>query len=579
METKTGTNIHFVQLEAYSAPKITETVSKDWVLYGEHNSYYQELIDRYNGSTTNNAVINNIIKLAYGKGVKAKDARLKPNDYARFISLVSKDTLKRVITDAKMLGNYAFQLLYDSKDELVKVEHVPVQLLAAEKCNKKGEIEAYYYSDNWKDTKKFVPKRINAYGFGGKIQILFGGNYTVGQKYYSNIDYLGAIPYCKLEEEVANYLINEVQNSFAPTTIVNFNNGVPDEEKQTLIVNKVEGKLTGAKGKKVVVAFNLDETKKTTVDSIPLDNAPEHYKYISEEATAKIMMGHNVTSPLLFGISTNTGFSANADELRNSHILFNNMVIKPLQEMIIDSLEKILADLGITLNLYFEELQPLDSEGDLTNTKQSQMQMSAEETPYEFADALIEKGEQLGSKWMLIDETEVDLEIEPVLDAEIELLNHKKQPSKLSKFARAIIGRPNAKSEQDATIDGAKFITRYKYTGSQSPERQFCQRMMSSDRVYRKEDIVNTDSKSVNDGFGHNGQSYDLFLYKGGPRCRHKWMRQTYVSFEGVDIDVSNPNATQISTAKAEKAGYRVRNPREVSMIPNDMPNNGFYPI
>jgi len=93
METKTGTNIHFVQLEAYSAPKITETVSKDWVLYGEHNSYYQELIDRYNGSTTNNAVINNIIKLAYGKGVKAKDARLKPNDYARFISLVSKDTV------------------------------------------------------------------------------------------------------------------------------------------------------------------------------------------------------------------------------------------------------------------------------------------------------------------------------------------------------------------------------------------------------------------------------------------------------------------------------------------------------
>jgi hypothetical protein len=100
--------------------------------------------------------------------------------------------------------------------------------------------------------------------------------------------------------------------------------------------------------------------------------------------------------------------------------------------------------------------------------------------------------------------------------------------------------------------------------------------MMSADKVYRKEDIVNTDSNAVNAGFGHNGQSYNLFLYKGGPNCHHKWMRQTYVS--GVKVDVNNPNAKTISTAAAERAGYRVRNPKEVAMKPIDMPNNGYYP-
>ena len=142
--------------------------------------------------------------------------------------------------------------------------------------------------------------------------------------------------------------------------------------------------------------------------------------------------------------------------------------------------------------------------------------------------------------------------------------------------AKAVTARPNATSEQDKKIGDLRFITRYKYTGDTAGEREFCNKMMSADKVYRKEDIVNTDSNAVNAGFGHNGQSYNLFLYKGGPNCHHKWMRQTYVS--GVKVDVTNPNAKTISTAAAERAGYRVRNPKEVAMMPKDMPNNGYYP-
>ena len=32
----------------------------------------------------------------------------------------------------------------------------------------------------------------------------------------------------------------------------------------------------------------------------------------------------------------------------------------------------------------------------------------------------------------------------------------------------------------------------------------------------------------------------------------------------------------KISTNKAEKEGLRIRNPKEVSMMPKDMPNQGF---
>jgi hypothetical protein len=572
-----SSNVRFIQLESYKSPKITESKTKDWVEFGDTNNQFNYLIDLYNSSTTNSAIINNFVKLAYGKGLSATDGRLRPNEYARFLSLVSKETIKNVITDAKMLGNYAFQMIYDGQKRLVQVEHVPFQLLRAGKCNDKGEIDTWFYSDNWADTKKFPPQPIPAFGFGGQIQILKGGNYTVGQKYYSNVDYYGALPYCVLEKEVADYLINEVQNSFSPTTVVNFNNGVPDPEKMELMVAQTERTLTGANGKKVVIGFNSDETKKTTVDSIPLNDAPEHYKYVSEEAMHKIMLGHNVTSPLLFGIATSTGFSSNADELKNSHILYENMTIKPFQQMILDTLDIIQIEAQTSLNLIFTSLQPLSVDGELTKATPAPTALSSEvETPFEFADALINKGESVGADWILIDESDVDLELESDFDAEIERLNKEQNPNLFQRFAKAITARPNSKSEQDKKIEGLNFITRYKYTGSTNPQRDFCKKMMSSDKIYRKEDIINTDSNSVNAGFGHEGQSYNLFLYKGGPRCHHKWVRQTYVS--GVKVDVTNPNATTISVAKAEQAGYRVRNPKEVAMMPKDMPNEGFYP-
>ena len=46
--------------------------------------------------------------------------------------------------------------------QALKLYHMPIQLLRPEKCNKDGEIVGYYYSDNWEDVKKYVPKRFNA---------------------------------------------------------------------------------------------------------------------------------------------------------------------------------------------------------------------------------------------------------------------------------------------------------------------------------------------------------------------------------------------------------------------------------
>ena len=580
MNKKDHLNSHFIQLEAYSQPKIVESKRDNWVEFGEDNNFFQFLIDRYNGSTTNNAVINNIIKLIYGRGLDATDSNRKPNEYAQMIMLFRKDVTKKAVSDLKLLGQYALQLIYNKqKTEIIRVEHIPVQLLRAEKCNSKGEIEAYYYSDNWEDTRKFIPKRISAFGFGDKtLEILYVGNYTVGQKYYSNVDYVGCIPYAKLEEEIADYLINDVQNGFSPTSIVNFNNGIPDEEKRELISRQVTKTLTGSKGKKVIVSFNNDETKKTTVDSVALNEAPKHYDYLSEEAKSKILLGHGVVSGLQFGIPTANGFSSNADELKNAITLFDNMVIRYFQDTFIDGIDKVLAYNKISLNLYFKTLQPLEFVDLNPNVSKDELQEKTGVALSSHIDELDveEFGEDIDlNEWELVDSRIVDLDTEDQLDAELEALNNPKKSlmSKIYEFVSTGVARPNIGSEQD----GKLFQSRYRYSGETTEKsRTFCKKMTAANKLYRKEDIMRMSAKPVNEGWGPKGaDTYDIFLYKGGGSCHHFWTRETYKRF----IDPRRKGSVEVTPAQARKQGEILpKNNQLVYTRPVDMPNKGFLP-
>lgn len=572
-------NIHFVELEAYKAPKSIESNKKDWVEFGDNNDYYTFLNDRYNGSTTNNSVINSISKLIYGKGLDASDSNRKPNEYAQMKMLLRKDVVKKLVVDYKRLGQGYLQLIYNkAKNAIIRVEHIPTMNIRVEKCNEKGEITGYYYSDNWTDTKKFPPKRIPAFGYGDKtLELICVGNYTIGQKYYSNVDYLGALPYAQLEEEIADYLINDVQNGFAPTTIINFNNGIPDEEKQALISNDVKRKTSGSHGVKTIVAFNNDETKKTTIDSVPLNNAPEHYQYLSEEARGKILLGHGVTSGLLFGIPSANGFSSNADELKNAFVLFDNMIIRPFQENLCDMFDEILAFNGISLDLYFKTLQPLE----FTDLSPVMNQDTVEqETGVKLSSHIDELdieefGEEIDlTEWELIDARPVSYEDEARLDAELEALNNpdKSLMAKVWEFVTTGVARPNLKSEQD----GKLFMSRYRYSGELSANsREFCQKMIKANKLYRKEDIELMSQKpSTNGAWSPKGENtYDIFLYKGGGACHHFWTRETYKRF----TDPRRKGSQEITPAQARKAGEILpTNNKKVYQKPIDMPNQGF---
>jgi hypothetical protein len=62
-------NLFLFQFSSYQRPALDENKSKDWVLNGKKNEFYQYIIDRYNGSPTNASIINSYISLMYGSGL------------------------------------------------------------------------------------------------------------------------------------------------------------------------------------------------------------------------------------------------------------------------------------------------------------------------------------------------------------------------------------------------------------------------------------------------------------------------------------------------------------------------------
>jgi hypothetical protein len=573
-------NISIVNLSAYTSPVIQENKKSDYIEYGSDNNYFQYLIDRYLYSATNGAIITGVANMIYGKGLDALDSNKKPNEYAQMKSIIKDSDLRKIALERKLLGMAAMQVVMQGK--IVKqVLHFPMQTLRAEKCNDKGQIEAWYYHHDWTKKKPSEDaKRIPAFGFGNgnEVEIYVIRPYVSGFDYYSPIDYSGSLPYALLEENIADYQINDVQNGFSGTKVINFNNGIPSEEMRDKMKRDVMGKLTGARGEKVIIAFNANAESKTTVEDLPLNDAPAHYEYLSKECFDKLIVGHRVTSPMLLGIRTGEGgLGNNADEIKTATLLFDNIVIKPYQLEIIDAIDEILAVNNISLKLYFKTIQPLE----FVETAGLDAQTKEEETGVKMSKHLDEIdldsfGEEIDlNEWELVDSRKVDYNTEEELDKEIESLNNPKQStlSKIWNFVSTGTANPNAKSEQDGNL----FKSRYRYSGTiSSNSRQFCQKMLSADKLYRKEDIQRMSQSPVNAGFGPEGaDTYDVFLYKGGGACHHFWTRETYRK----RADVNNPNAEEISPAKARKEGeiLPTNNPL-VYQKPIDMPNQGFLP-
>jgi len=554
-------SLEIIQLANYVRPVVKESMTNDFVMNGPKNSFYTYIIDRYNGSPTNRAIIDSYAKFIYGKGLMSTQQSQKPLQFAMVMQKLSKKDLKNICQDYALFSEASMEVIYKN-GTLDRIKHVPKNQILPNKMNEEGDIDTYWYSLDFNEPRKYKPVSIPAFTYDKKKNgsyIYLINSYQVGKMYFTDPVYMAGLPYAELEEEIANYCINHIKNGLSFGHIFNMNQGEPSPEvKRTMKdIIKREGQGSINAG---VALINWNNGKETGIDvtALEVSDAHQQYEFLTKEATQKLLISHKVTSPILFGIKDNTGMGNNANEMESAFNELSINVITPMKETILDCLMELFSDNGITIDLDFIPLRQIVQP---TIEEKTNLKNDIKDTDPIIADALINLGEVISDEWELIDEEEYN---EYSINLSETSLN----------LASVISNVPLAPS----SIDNEYFKVRFEYAGSLKPQREFCQKMINAGRVYRKEDIDLASSQSVNPGFGPEGtDTYDILKYKGGARCNHYFLRKVYLKKGNNYITVSDAQKL-ISDLKAQGIQTEIPTSGEpLSTIkPNNMPNNGF---
>ena len=358
-------NFAIVNVNNNQLPIINEDTKTrySWVPFGVYNGddFFDAVVSAWNVSTTNAAAVEGIADLIFGKGLYSKNEGFNE----QLQRIIPQEETKRVAFDLKLFGNAAYQVYWnDDHTKVIKLYHVPVQTIRAEKIYDNPRIENYYYCSDWRDQRKVKDKKkIPAFGTSNqKMELLYIKNYCPGLYYYSLPDWVSALQLAISEGEISNLHYNNITNGFLPSVMINFNNGVPAPEERQTIEDLVQAKFTGTDNAgRFMLSFNDDPALKPTLDIIDISNLHEKYQYVAEYIQDRILVAHRVTSPLLFGIRTaSNGFSSQSEEMKTAFSIMQTMTISPFQNLILNALDMVLNEGGYSqTELYFEQLTPL----------------------------------------------------------------------------------------------------------------------------------------------------------------------------------------------------------------------------
>ena len=562
--------IKLITLTNYVRPPLMEDKSRDWVMNGRLNQYYNYIIDRNNGSPTNASINESYTTLIYGKGLRTSSGALGAEGWGRLQTILRPRELRKMVRDFQVFGEFSFEIIESKGGDLHSLTHVPKEMLIPAIANEKNEIEKYWFSRNWQKYTDidYTPISFPAFGAQKGNSMFVARPYTVGNEYFGSPDYSSGLVYAEIEEELSNMYISSIKNGLSAGYIINIPNGTnytPEEKEE--FERQVKKKLTSSSSNasNFIISFNDQEV---AIDVTPFPvNSSVHKQWdtLTEQAKTQLMTAHRVISPSLVGLSSASGFSSVADEMDMSERQTIKRVIKPKQDFVIESLEEVLVHYGINLDLYFAPLTEEKIEVKEETAELSSHVCMSDGAPTELADSLIELGETLdASEWTMLSSADVDY------DTDGDLYD-------LVEFATSTgTARPNSKSAQDSK----EIAIRYRYVGNPNPQRAFCKKMMQANKLYRKEDILQMNKAGINDGFGLGGtNNYSIWLYKGGGKmsdnfpqgtCRHKWQREIYLK-KGSSLDVNSPLAKTISTSEARRKGYKVpTNENIVSIKPHN---------
>ena len=336
-------------------PEYKEKKGEGYMQYGQNNDYPQYLLDLFNKSAKHNAIIRGKVNYIVGNGWAGEEAIVKKVN--REESLI--DLTKKVALDLELFGGAYIQVIWSVMGEQVaELWHCDYTKIRTNKDNTQ-----FWYKDDWKVTRNQEKAEIyNAFNPANPqgVQILYVKEYRPGMNVYSLPGYFGALNYIESDVEVSKHVLGNAQTGFSASKLITLPNGEPSPDEKRSVSKQFDNMYTGADGKKYLLAFVNDVSRKPIVDDLGAsDLTKEDFGRVDELIQTNIFSGHQITSPDLFGIAV-PGQLGNRQQMRDSYEIFNNTYVR-YKQMQIEGVFNMLAQYaGVTVEL---KLQPVDPIG------------------------------------------------------------------------------------------------------------------------------------------------------------------------------------------------------------------------
>ena len=321
--------------------------AKDLMEWGTRNSYPDYLLDLYNNVPTLRAIINGNIDFIAGDDVSIQPlTQHLPNGIMNNRGDHIREQIKDISKDYEIYGGFALQIIRNLIGEVAEVYYIDMRFL---RTNKEGNV--FYYCEDWsKSVRKdvvvypaFIPN-LNWDALDDEARnrnassILYVKN--VHTQVYPAPLYAASIKACEIERLIDDFHLSDINNHFVSSAIINFNNGIPDDDVKEQIEREFTEKFCGASnGGRTAFSWNPNKESATDIVEFEVKDFGERYKTLSDHSRQQIFTAFRA-NPNLFGIPTEGNGFAN-EQYAESFKLYNRTQIKPVQRMIADAYDKI----------------------------------------------------------------------------------------------------------------------------------------------------------------------------------------------------------------------------------------------
>ena len=343
-----------INMRNIEIPQPKEQKGYEWVLYGQHNQFPLDLLEYRNSSSLHDSIIESKTNLIAGNGFMFDTTRELSNQFLidnwKLVPFWRKlDKIFWLVTrDQQTFGYSCFEVIYSmDRTRIADMNWIDASRIACGKRDEYGQVNSYFYSENWSNIKQYPPREIQAYDPNGDAvrQLVFIKLEDNNMDYYSLPTYFSALRWIKADGLMAEYNLAAINNGFSPSIVFKFYKK-PSPEERRMNSEAIKAQHGGAKNAgKAIILYSDGKDLAPDIDTLDATNIDARLLQVADQIVQQIITAHRA-HPQLLGIQT-PGKLGYSSELLQSWEIFDAMVIKPERKLILDAFKQVLVYNGV----------------------------------------------------------------------------------------------------------------------------------------------------------------------------------------------------------------------------------------